>query len=61
MPLPSAELLNRIGRLSLAAGQGGCPLLAAPAAKCGPEAAGRRDYVPGDDYRRIDWAWCPAR
>ncbi len=30
MPLPLAEFMNRIGRLSLAAGQGGCPLLTAP-------------------------------
>ena len=61
MPLPLAEFLNRIGRLSLAAGQGGCPLLATPPKKRGPEAAGRREYAPGDDYRQIDWAWCARR
>ena len=61
MPMPLAEFMKRIGRLSLAAGQGGCPLLTVPPVKLGPEAAGRRDYAPGDDYRHLDWAWWRVR
>jgi len=55
------QLLKRLHSLSLAAGRaGGSSLVAAPPKKQpgGTEAAGLRDYAPGDDYRHVDWTRC---
>jgi uncharacterized protein (DUF58 family) len=60
MPVISAGLLKRTELLALWARQGGgSPLLAATRKKLpagGTEVTGHRDYSPGDDFQRIDWA-----
>jgi uncharacterized protein (DUF58 family) len=62
-PMLDSELLKRLDCLWLAAGQAGkASLLAGPREKERPgggmEAAGLRDYAPGDDYRHVDWTRC---
>ena len=59
------DLLKRLEYLALLAERsGGGPLLDGGRKKLSGdvmEVARRRDYVPGDDYRHIDWAWCARR
>lgn len=62
MAMFDPQWLKRLHSLSLAAGRsGGVSLVAAPPKKLpggGTEAAGLRDYAPGDDYRHVDWTRC---
>lgn len=53
-------LLRRLRYLSLLADRAGGRSLAAAPAPSG-EVADLRDYCPGDDYRRVDWALCARR
>jgi uncharacterized protein (DUF58 family) len=56
------ELLRRFEFLSLGLGRAGHGLLLAGPRQGplggGTEPAGLRDYVPGDDYRHVDWRRC---
>ena len=62
MAIFDAELLRRFRYLSLAARRSAARSLVAPTQRRRPgggaESGGLRDYVPGDDYRSIDWTRC---
>lgn len=57
-----SEFLKRLHYLSLVARRAGSRSLVAASQRRPPggctEAAGLRDYAPGDDYRQIDWIRC---
>jgi uncharacterized protein (DUF58 family) len=57
-----SQWLRRLQHLSRVAGRAGRPSLVIPSSKRlhsgGSQAAGLRDYAPGDDYRHIDWVRC---
>ena len=63
--LDDFDLLKRLHYLSLVAERaGGVSLLGGPRKKIpggGTEVTGIRDYVPGDEYRYIDWTLCARR
>ncbi len=56
-----SELLKRLHYLSLVAGRAGRVSLVAAGQSTpsgGGEVGALRDYVPGDDYRHVDWVRC---
>ena len=60
-----SDWLKRFQRLRLSQRPAGSPVLLrqprGPVYSRGTEVVGLRDYVPGDDYRSIDWRLCARR